>query len=186
MNRRAFLSALAATPSTLAALTLGGRDAFAEIERRREIYPLVGGYLYALRANYPTVYRYLNAVDIGHAQLAEVLVTNHANEERTIYLLERVQWNNVRQMFLDPHNAPVWRLLGKRSRQSSKTAWRLSQAFDWTHVLHRQIYDILAGRSDGLSFAPCSRTRACCHTTCPWPTKSPRDSWRSFARSPSV
>jgi hypothetical protein len=155
MNRRAFLGVIAATPSTLAAFELGGREAFAKIERRREVYPLVGPYLYSLRANYPTVYRYLNAVDIGHAQLAEVLVTNPANEERTIYLLEHVQWNNVRQMFLDPPKAP--RLAPAEETvapESSKTAWRLSQAFDWTHVLHRQIYDILAS-----AFPPARKAR---------------------------
>ncbi len=145
MNRRAFLSLLAATPSTLAALELGNRHAFADIERRSEIYPLVGPYTHALKKNYPTVYRYLNAVDIGHAQLAEVLVRNPANEELTIHLLEHVAWDNVTQMFLDPRRAP--RLAPAEETvapESSKTAWRLSQAFDWTHVLHRQIYDILA------------------------------------------
>jgi len=85
MNRRAFLSLLAATPSTLTALELGSRHAFAHIERRSEIYPLVGPYTHALEKNYPTVYRYLNAVDIGHSQLAEVLVRNSANEELTIH-----------------------------------------------------------------------------------------------------
>jgi hypothetical protein len=145
MNRRAFLSLLAAGPLSLATLELNGLNAFADVERRSEIYPLVGPYLYALRRNYPTVYRYLNAVDIGHAQLAEVLLTNHGNEERSIHLLEHVGWNNVRQMFLDPRKAP--RLAPAEETvapESNKMAWRLSQAFDWTHVLHRQIYDILA------------------------------------------
>lgn len=145
MNRRAFLSLLAASPLTLATLELGGLDAFPDIEPRSEIYPLVGPYLYALRRNYPTVYRYLNAVDIGHAQLAEVLLTDHGDEAHAIYLLEHVAWNNVRQMFLDPHKAP--RLAPAEETvapESSKMAWRLSQAFDWTHILHRQIYDVLA------------------------------------------
>ncbi len=145
MNRRAFLSLLAASPLTRATLELGGLDAFADIERRSEIYPLVGPYLYALRRNYPTVYRYLNAVDIGHAQLAEVLLTDHGDEAHAIYLLEHVAWNNVRQMFLDPHKAP--RLAPAEETvapESSKMAWRLSQAFDWTHILHRQVYDVLA------------------------------------------
>ena len=48
-------------------------------------------------------------------------------------------------MFLDPRKAPRLEPAEETvAPESVKVAWRLSQAFNWTHVLHRQIYDILA------------------------------------------
>ncbi len=145
MNRRAFLGLLAAAPAGAIALRLAEVDSPAQIERRGGIYPLVGPYRFALKKNYPTVYRYLNAVDIGHAQLGEVLLTNRGGEERAIRLIERDTWNLVRAMFLDPRNAPRLAPAEETAApESAKVAWRLSQAFDWAHMLHRQVYDILA------------------------------------------
>jgi hypothetical protein len=145
MNRRSFLGLLAATPVALGALRQDGLEAWAQVERRGEIYPLVGPYNYALRKNYPTVYRYLNAVDAGHAQLAEVLLTARGDEERAIHRIEHDAWNFVKEMFLDPRKAPRLALPEETvAPESTKVAWRLSQAFGWTHILHRQIYDILA------------------------------------------
>jgi len=145
MNRRTLLGLLAAAPAALAASRLGELAMFAQIERRSEIYPLVGPYRFALRRHFPTVYRYLNAVDIGHAELAEVLLTSSGDEARAIRRIEDGVWNEVKEMFLDPRKAP--RLSPAEETvapESTKVAWRLSKAFDWTHVLHRQIYDILA------------------------------------------
>ena len=144
MNRRTFLGLLAAAPVALRLPLPGELEAAAQIERRGELYPLVGPYNYALKKNYRTVYRYLNAVDIGHAQLAEVLLTTR-DEERAIHRIEHDTWDMVREMFLDPRKAP--RLAPAEETiapESTKVAWRLNQAFDWTHILHRQIYDILA------------------------------------------
>src|SRR2546426_8697385 len=144
MNRRSFLGLLAAAPVAQRLPLLGELEAAAQIERRGELHPLVGPYNYALKKNYSTVYRYLNAVDIGHAQLAEVLLTTR-DEERAIHRIEHDTWDMVREMFLDPRKAP--RLAPAEETvapESTKVAWRLNQAFDWTHILHRQIYDILA------------------------------------------
>jgi len=126
------------------AATLWARDLLAQIERRSEIYPLMGPYRFALRKHFPTVYRYLNVVDIGHAELAEVLLTTK-DEDRAIHRIEHDVWNEVKTMFLDPRKAP--RLEPSEETvapESAKVAWRLSKAFNWTHFLHRQIYDILA------------------------------------------
>src|SRR3989442_3219614 len=144
MNRRSFLGLLAAAPVAQRLPLLGELEAAAQIERRGELHPLVGPYNYALKKNYSTVYRYLDAVDIGHAQLAEVLLTTR-DEERAIHRIEHDTWDMVREMFLDPRKAP--RLAPAEETiapESTKVAWRLNQAFDWTHILHRQIYDILA------------------------------------------
>src|SRR5437879_12014013 len=105
MTRRTFLGLLAAGPVALRWLLPGELEAAAPIGRRGERYPLVGPYDYALKKNYRTVYRYLNAVDIGHAQLAEVLLTTR-DEERAIHRIEHDTWDMVREMFLDPRKAP--------------------------------------------------------------------------------
>ena len=137
MHRRRLLQLLLLGPAVLPGL--------ARAERRSLPFPLVGPYNFALRKDYPTVYRYLNVVDIGHAELAEVLITNRKGEEFAIHRLEHVAFERVRGMFLDPSRAP--RLAPGEETvapESVKVAWRLNQAFDWTHILHRQIYDILA------------------------------------------
>jgi hypothetical protein len=152
MNRRSFLGGLVLAPL---AAHLAKLEALAQIERRSEMYPLVGPYRFALRKNYPAVYRYLNAMDIGHAELAEGLLTHRGDEARAIQRIEQGVWSEVRTMFLDPSRAP--RLAVEEETiapAASKVAWRLSKAFDWTHILHRQIYDILA-----TEFPPDRKTR---------------------------
>ncbi len=144
MNRRRFVTLLAAAP---AALHFARRSAFAQIPRRSEVFELVGKYNFAVRKLYPTVDRYMNVIDIGHAELAEILVTGHDDEARTVPRIEHHLWNRVSAMFLDPKKAP--RLAVSEdviAPESSKVAWRLSLSFDWTHMLHRQIFDILASR----------------------------------------
>ncbi|HEX2714334.1 MAG TPA: hypothetical protein VHM88_19245, partial [Candidatus Acidoferrales bacterium] len=91
MNRRNFLGWLAA--AAVGQLRLGELAAQRKIERRSEIYPLVGPYRFALRKRFPTVYRYLNVVDIGHAELAEALVTSDGDEARSMHCIEDEVWN---------------------------------------------------------------------------------------------
>ena len=141
MNRREALKTLAVGAATFAA-----RGALAaQIERRNAVYPMPGKYTGALRKKFNVVYRYLNAVDIGHGELAEVLVTSARNEERSIKLLEQDAFARVSQMFLDPRKAPRLAVSEETvAPESVKVAPRLDRTFDWTHILHRQIYDILA------------------------------------------
>ena len=144
MNRRRFLALLAATP---AALHLAQRRALAQIPRRSEIFELIGKYNFSLRKLYPTVERYMNVIDIGHAELAEILITGRGDESRTVPRIERGLWNKVSAMFLDPRKAPRLAISEELiAPESSKVAWRLELAFDWAHMLHRQIFDILASR----------------------------------------
>lgn len=148
MNRRNFLGWLAAAAA--GTFRLSELAAQRKIERRSEIYPLAGPYRFALRKRFPTVYRYLNVVDMGHAELAEALVTGGGDEARSIHRIENEVWDEVREMFLDPRKAP--RLEPSEESvapESAKLAWRLSKAFEWTHMLHRQIYDILASDFSG-------------------------------------
>lgn len=142
MNRRRFLSLLATMP---AALRVAQLDAFAQIPRRSEIFGLVGKYNFALRKYYPKAERYMNVIDIGHAELAEILITGRGEESRTVPHIEKDLWNKVAAMFLDPKKAPRLAVSEEIiAPESSKVAWRLNLAFDWAHGLHRQIFDVLA------------------------------------------
>lgn len=136
MNRRTVLGILAFGGTTLPAL--------AQMERRRAAYPMVGPYANALRKHFNVVYRYLNVIDIGHGELAEVLITER-EEARAVELLEKKAFARVSGMFLDPQKAPNLAVHEETvAPESVKVAPRLNRAFDWTHILHRQIYDILA------------------------------------------
>ena len=136
MKRRMILGALAFGHAAL--------PLFGQIERRRAMYPMVGPYTNALRKRFNTVYRYLNVIDIGHGELAEVLITTRS-EERAIELLEQQAFARVSAMFLDPRKAPNLAVHEETvAPESVKVAPRLNRAFEWTHILHRQIYDILA------------------------------------------
>lgn len=136
MRRRTVLGILAFGGATLPGL--------AQVERRRAMYPMVGPYSNALRKHFNVVYRYLNVIDIGHGELAEVLITTR-DEERAVRLLEQEAFSRVSQMFLNPKKAPNLAVHEETvAPESVKVAPRLNRAFDWTHILHRQIYDILA------------------------------------------
>ncbi len=136
MKRRTVLGILTLGPATLPVM--------AQIERRGAMYPMVGPYSNALRKNFNLVYRYLNVVDIGHGELAEVLITTR-DEERAVRLLEQDAFQRVTRMFLDPERAPNLAVHEETvAPESVKVAPRLNRAFDWTHILHRQIYDVLA------------------------------------------
>ncbi len=144
MNRRRFLALLAATP---AVFHLARRRALAQIPRRSEIFELVGKYNFALRKRYPTVERYMNVIDIGHAELAEILITRRGDESRSVARIETDLWSKVSAMFLNPAKAPRLAVSEEIiAPESSKVAWRLDLAFDWAHALHRQIFDILASK----------------------------------------
>jgi hypothetical protein len=141
MKRREALQTLAIGAAAMSA----PRQLLAQIERRSAMYPMPGKYTDALRKKFNVVYRYLNAVDIGHGLLAEVLITNRGNEERAVNLLEDDGFQSVARMFVDPRKAPRLAVHEETvAPESVKVAPRLNRAFDWTHILHRQIHDVLA------------------------------------------
>jgi hypothetical protein len=145
MKRRTLLRYLAAGAAAGAAHELLALPALAQWEKRSAFYPLPGKYTFALRRNFPTVYRYLNVIDIGHAELAETLHLNRGREDRAIHLLEHGAFEQVKEMFLDPRKAPRLAVHEETvAPESAKLAPRLNRAFEWAHILHRQVYDILA------------------------------------------
>jgi hypothetical protein len=116
----------------------------ARFEKREAILYLPGKYNFATQRAYPEFNAMLNIIDIGHGQLAEILMTEK-NETKAIQLIEEELFNQVTRMFLGQQKRPRFSPSEETiAPESVKLAWKVNKAFDWTHLLHRQVYDILS------------------------------------------
>lgn len=116
----------------------------ARIEKRESIFYLPGRYNFATQRVYPELNAMLNVIDIGHGALAEILITTK-DEARAIELIEKDLFNRVARMFLGKEPRPRFSPSEETvAPEGVKLAWRVNKAFDWTHFLHRQVYDILS------------------------------------------
>jgi hypothetical protein len=114
------------------------------LERREEIFYLYGPYNFATREVYPEFDAMLNVIDIGHAELAERLVSNRSEEEK-IESIDEDLFRMVKRMFLGQKRRPRFSPAEETvAPESTKLAWKVNTAFDWSHYLHRQVYDILS------------------------------------------
>lgn len=130
--------------SWVAASMLLASTAWAQFERREAIFYLYGHYNYATQRAYPEFNDMLNIIDIGHAELAERLVTAKGEAE-AITRIEEDLFAMVTQMFIGKKRRPRFSPAEETiAPESVKLAWKVSKAFDWTHYLHRQVYDILS------------------------------------------
>ena len=86
--------------------------------------------------NVPALARDLNAVAVGHAMAYEDLITGKADrlETGTFDRIDRVLKNPPRFM---PDEAAISPTFNRRYGV-------LEQVFDWTHILHAQVFDVLA------------------------------------------
>ncbi|HEY5600038.1 MAG TPA: hypothetical protein VIK48_05045 [Candidatus Manganitrophaceae bacterium] len=118
--------------------------ASARLEKRESIFYLYGPYNFSARRVYPEFDAMLNIIDIGHAELAERIITARTEAE-AVESIEEDLFGRVTGMFLGrsrrPRFSPSEETIAPRS---VKLAWRINKAFDWTHSLHRQVYDILS------------------------------------------
>jgi len=114
------------------------------IEKREAIFYLPGEYNFATRRAYPEFNAMLNIIDIGHGELAEILITTK-NEAEAIERIEKELFHRVARMFLGKQARPRFSPAEETvAPEAVKLAWRVNKAFDWTHYLHRQVYDILS------------------------------------------
>lgn len=74
-------------------------------EKRESIFYLYGEYNFATRRVYPEFSAMLNIIDIGHAQLAERLVSAKSEEE-AVKLIEEDLFEMVTKMFLGQARRP--------------------------------------------------------------------------------
>ncbi|MGH7274613.1 MAG: hypothetical protein ACREIQ_09180, partial [Nitrospiria bacterium] len=117
---------------------------WAQFEQRKSVFYLYGSYNYATMRAYPEFNAMLNIIDIGHAELAERLMTANS-EPDAVRLIDEDLFERVTRMFLGevrrPRFSPSEETIAPRS---VRLAWKVNKAFDWTHYLHRQVYDILS------------------------------------------
>ena len=116
----------------------------ARLEKREATFYLPGKYNFATQRVYPEFNAMLNIIDIGHGQLAEILITEE-DETKAIRRIEEDLFNQVARMFLGQQKRPRFSPSEETiASEGVKLAWKVNKAFDWTHLLHRQVYDILS------------------------------------------
>lgn len=93
----------------------------------------------ALGRELPRLYREFNAIDFGHAHLAETLL--HAPDDST---MERARRDVLRVIARRP-SVPLEEALVAPS--FARLVWPLERTLDWTHAFHRSLYDLLASDS---------------------------------------
>ena len=95
---------------------------------------------WAFRNNYAFADRLFNAFDYGHAILYERLYTRPYDPPSA---LEEKEYDFItRKLLVKPPRLPLEE--AAIEVQYAKLAPEAKQMFDWAHVLHRQVYDVLA------------------------------------------
>lgn len=92
------------------------------------------------RTHYPAADRLFNAFDYGHAILYELLVTRPTE---AVALLEGREYERLTTQILNrPPRLPA--VEDAIEPTYSRLAPEAKAMFEWAHVLHRQVYDVLA------------------------------------------
>jgi hypothetical protein len=135
------LRARAALGAAAVALALGGaaEPAAAQWSRQHEQFYLPAEHNWVFRRNYPGADRLFNAFDYGHAILYEKL---YRHPDAPVSELEEKEYNFVtRRLLVSPPRMPLEE--GAIEIAYVKLAPEAKLMFEWAHLLHRQIYDIL-------------------------------------------
>jgi len=105
-----------------------------------EQFYLPGSFNWQFRNNYPGADRLFNAFDYGHAILYERL-WNSPNAP--VSELEQKEFNFITsELLVNPPNLPLEE--SAIEVEYVKVAPEAKLMFEWAHLLHRQIYDVLA------------------------------------------
>ncbi len=105
-----------------------------------EQFYLPGSFNFQFRRNYPSADKLFNAFDYGHAILYEKLWTK---PNAPVSLLETDEYNFItRRLLVNPPSLPLEE--GAIEIAYVKLAPEAKMMFEWAHLLHRQIYDVLA------------------------------------------
>lgn len=138
MNRRRLMTRVVLTTLLLAGLA--PIPASAQWSTTHEQFYLPGSFNWQFRKNYPAADRLFNAFDYGHAILYEKLWTNPGG---AVNALENDEFNFItRKLLVNSPNLPLEE--GAIEIAYVKIAPEAKMMFEWAHLLHRQIYDVLA------------------------------------------
>lgn len=125
--------------ATLAAFCAGG-PAQAQTRLYYEQTYMPASHNWAFRSAYPNADRLFNAFDYGHSILYETLwrkpdsPTARLDNREFDFITTRLLTNPPRVMLDESAIGPEW----------AKLAPEALEMFEWAHMLHRQIYDVLA------------------------------------------
>jgi hypothetical protein len=95
-----------------------------------------GPWNWTLQRELNDLYREFNGIDFGHAHLAETLLKTLDDDA-----VERARLEVLDFIFSKPSVPPDEDQL---SPEFTRMAWEVRRTFDWTHTLHRSLYDLFA------------------------------------------
>jgi hypothetical protein len=127
-------------PAALAALALLAPAASAQWVRVPEQTYLPASHNWVFRRNYPGADRLFNAFDYGHAVLYEELL--RYPDAPATRLEEREYAFITRKLLAHPPRMPLEE--SAVEVEYARLAPEAKAMFEWAHLLHRQIYDVLA------------------------------------------
>ena len=133
--------ARAAIGAAALALSLGAvaEPLQAQWSQQYEQFYMPASHNWVFRRNYPGADRLFNAFDYGHAILYEKLYTNPGAPASD---LEEREYNFItRRLLVSPPRLPLEE--GAIEIAYVKLAPEAKLMFEWAHLLHRQIYDVL-------------------------------------------
>ncbi len=120
-------------------LSMVAEPAYAQWARVHEQFYLPASHNWVFRRNYPGADRLFNAFDYGHAILYEKLLTRPG---APVSELEVKEYDYItRKLLVAPPRLPLEE--AAIEVQYAKLAPEAKMMFEWAHILHRQIYDIL-------------------------------------------
>ena len=138
-HRKALEPILRLLTAAVALLGAAAAPVLAQDARDEQFY-YPGSFNYQFLKSYNNAGRLFNAFDYGHAVLYEKLYTK---PDRLVEELERKQFTYLTTDLLV--RPPRFAVAEEAVASSyAKLAWRAKIMFDWTHLLHRQIYDVYA------------------------------------------
>ncbi|HUQ47047.1 MAG TPA: hypothetical protein VM053_02250 [Gemmatimonadaceae bacterium] len=115
-------------------------SAEAQWSTTHEQFYLPGSFNWQFRKNYPGADRLFNAFDYGHAILYERLWNN---PNAAVSELEQKEFNFITsRLLVNPPDLPLEESAIEIAYV--KIAPEAKMMFEWAHLLHRQIYDVLA------------------------------------------
>ena len=92
--------------------------------------------MWAVPRELPQLYREFNGIDFGHAHLAQTLLRTQNDDE-----VEKARLEVLDFIYSSPAVPPDEEQVAP---ELVRLVWEVQRSFNWTHELHRSIYDIYA------------------------------------------
>lgn len=103
---------------------------------RTERWQPRGEWNWAVSRELPQLFREFNGIDFGHAHLGETLLPTNVPDE-----VEKGRLEVLDFIFSSPAVPPDEEQIAPTL---TRMVWEIQKSFNWTHILHRSLYDVLA------------------------------------------